>query len=366
MKIVTIIGARPQFIKAATVSRAISRHNNSTNSSNSITEVLVHTGQHYDDNMSAVFFQELQIPKPDYFLDIHGLSHGAMTGQMMEKIESVLLEEKPNIALVYGDTNSTLAGALAAAKLHIPVAHVEAGLRSFNRCMPEELNRVLTDHVSELLFCPTNTAVSNLAKEGITRGVHLVGDVMFDAFLFYKDLASSKSKILSDLSLRPKGYCLATVHREENTSDIKRLESIFTSFEELAGSSCLFIVPIHPRTRIILEKTGIVETLSQHVLLIPPVSYLDMIMLEVHARVILTDSGGVQKEAYFAYIPCLTLREETEWIETLESGQNTLVGTDREKICSAFKQTISGNLEFTPDLFGDGHASEKIVAGLTA
>ncbi len=306
IKIITIVGARPQFVKAVSVSRAIERHNIEEHSPK-ITEILVHTGQHYDHNMSQVFFDQMEIKQPHYYLGIGSRNHGEMTGAMLISIEKVFFKEKCDLVMVYGDTNSTLAGALAASKLHIPVAHVEAGLRSFNRRMPEEVNRVITDHISSFLFCPTNTAVTNLEKEGVTKGVFKVGDVMYDAFLFYKDLAYRKSRILSDLKLENGEYCLCTVHRQENSDDPTRLANIFAAFEELASNDCPFIFPLHPRTCKSLQQHNIEDHVSPHTRLINPLSYLDMISLLTNAKIIMTDSGGVQKEACFARVPCVTL-----------------------------------------------------------
>jgi UDP-N-acetylglucosamine 2-epimerase len=360
MKIVTIVGARPQFIKAGSVSRAIQKHNKGHEAQ--ITEVMVHTGQHYDEKMSQVFFDELEIRKPDYNLGVGSGTHGQMTGAMLEKIEEVLLQEKPAVVLVYGDTNSTLAGALAASKLHILVGHVEAGLRSFNRQMPEEINRVLTDHVSTFLFCPTDTAVKNLRKEGITEGVFKVGDVMFDSFVFNKQLAEKKSIILSELGLKPKGYCLVTVHREENTTNGKRLGGIFEAFNKLATQDCPFIAPLHPRTAKALNELGRDRLCGPHVRLLEPVSYLDMVLLETHAKVILTDSGGVQKEACFAETPCITLRNETEWVELVEHGYNVIAGSSPERICRAFGDMVGRSVSSKRELYGRGRSSEKIVS----
>jgi UDP-GlcNAc3NAcA epimerase len=359
MKVVTIVGARPQFIKAASVSRAIQKHNEEHQAQ--IREVMVHTGQHYDENMSQVFFDELEIREPDYNLGVGSGSHGKMTGMMLEKIEEVLLKEKPDVVLVYGDTNSTFAGALAAAKLHIPVGHVEAGLRSFNRQMPEEINRVLTDHVSTFLFCPTDTAVNNLKKEGITEGVFKVGDVMFDSFLFNGKLAEKKSMILSELGLEPKNYCLVTVHREENTTNGKRLTGIFEAFNQLATQDCPFIAPLHPRTAKALDELGRDRICGPHVRILEPISYLDMILLETHAKVILTDSGGVQKEAFFAERPCITLREETEWVELVEHGYNVIAGFTQKGICKAFGNMVVRSVSSKRELYGGGAASETIV-----
>jgi UDP-N-acetylglucosamine 2-epimerase len=351
VKVVSIVGARPQFIKAAPVSRELRWQH---------TEVLVHTGQHYDDEMSAVFFQELGIREPNYSLEVGSGSHGWQTGLMLARVEEVLLAEQPDWVLVYGDTNSTLAGALAAVKLHILVAHVEAGLRSFNREMPEEHNRVLTDHCADLLFCPTRTAVDNLAKEGITRWVHLAGDVMYDAALQFGALARERSTILNDLGLLPKRYLLATVHRPYNTDDPDRLQSILEAFIEI-GEPIVF--PVHPRTRRCMAEFGLDSLPAfrcSNVQFVEPVGYLDMLMLEQHARLILTDSGGVQKEAYFFAVPCVTLRPETEWVETVDAGWNVVVDTDQERIVWA----ASGRVwpDGTPPLvFGDGCASEKMV-----
>jgi UDP-GlcNAc3NAcA epimerase len=347
VKIVTVMGARPQFIKAAAVSREIAKHPE-------IKEIIVHTGQHYDDNMSQVFFEELAIPVPDYNLGIGSGPHGAQTGAMLEKIETVLLSEKPDWILVYGDTNSTLAGALAAAKLHIPVAHVEAGLRSFNKRMPEEINRILTDHVSSILFCPTHAAYENLRKEGVANGVYHVGDVMYDAALIFAESAERKSTILLDLGLKHKEYLLTTVHRAENTDDPVRLQNIITSFCEL-GRSQTIIFPVHPRTR---GKMAGLSVSSVGIRLLDPVSFLDMVHLEKHARCILTDSGGVQKEAYFHGVPCITLRDETEWVETVRYGWNQISGTSPERVIQAVDTASKGKP--IPD-YGIGKTSEDIV-----
>jgi UDP-N-acetylglucosamine 2-epimerase len=325
VKVVSVVGARPQFIKAAPVSRVLRARG--------VTEVLVHTGQHYDRNLSALFFDELGVPDPDFNLGVGSGPHGWQTGQMLIRIEEILLQEHPDWALVYGDTNSTLAGALAAVKLHIPVAHVEAGLRSFNREMPEEHNRVLTDHVSDLLLCPTQTAVDHLFAEGVTQGVYLTGDVMYDAVLFNGDLAESRSDVLSRLQLTSGGYLLATVHRPQNTDDPAALSAILTAFGELEET---VVFPAHPRTRTALARFEV--PMPSNVRLIDAVGYLDMLVLEKHARLILTDSGGVQKEAYFFAVPCVTLRDETEWVETVEAGWNLLVGADAARIVAAVRQ----------------------------
>lgn len=317
MKILTVLGARPQFIKAAAVSHAFAQHD-------TIQEILLHTGQHFDNNMSEVFFEELGIPKPTYNLGVGGGLHGAMTGAQLAGIEEVLLQEKPDWVLVYGDTNSTLAGALAAAKLHIPVAHVEAGLRSFNRKMPEEINRVVTDHISTALFAPTTTAMQHLEHEGIpTEHCHHVGDVMYDAALLFGERAKQQSTILQQLNLTAGEYILTTIHRAENTDYLQRLQIILQSLNDV--SKILPVIwPVHPRTRKLLQQ-GLYPLLSENVHLIEPVGYLDMVMLEQHAAVIATDSGGVQKEAFFYQIPCVTLRDETEWVELVDAGWNRLV-----------------------------------------
>ena len=352
MKTVTIVGARPQFIKAAPVTRLLRQV---------AEEVLVHTGQHYDRQMSAVFFDELRIPEPDYNLGVGSGSHGWQTGQMLIRIEKVLVAEQPDWVLIYGDTNSTVAGALAAVKLHIPVAHVEAGLRSYNRRMPEEHNRVLTDHASDVLFCPTATAVNNLAREGIGQGVHLVGDVMYDAVLFNADLAERHATVLERLDLESGGYALATLHRPRNTDDLERLQTIVAAFSEIQMP---VVFPVHPRTRQRLADAGLESNLvqSRRPRLIDPVGYLDMLALEKNASLILTDSGGVQKEAYFFAVPCLTLREETEWVETVDSGWNLLVGADRNAIVEAARRFKPEGIP--PLSFGDGHAAGEIVDAL--
>lgn len=349
MKIATVVGARPQFVKAAPVSAVLRKTHD---------EYLIHTGQHYDRNMSQIFFDELGIPRPDINLELGSASHAEQTGKMMIGIEKILLDIKPDLLLVYGDTNSTLAGAIAATKLCIPVAHIEAGLRSFNRKMPEEVNRVLTDKISGLLFCPTDTAVKNLAAEGVTAGVYQVGDVMYDAALQFGKIAEEKSKILDELKLQPKEFILATAHRPSSTDRKENLQSIIEAFTE-SGKKIVF--PMHPRTRGFLEKHNLMEKVEScpSILNIAPVSYLDMLVLEKNAAKILTDSGGVQKEAYFYQVPCVTMREDTEWVETVDDGWNILVGTDKDNI-------LDGILNFEPStaqrsLFGDGKASEKIV-----
>ncbi|WP_044641287.1 non-hydrolyzing UDP-N-acetylglucosamine 2-epimerase [Risungbinella massiliensis] len=347
MKIVTVVGARPQFIKAAPVSRAIRERG---------TEILVHTGQHYDTSMSDVFFEELEIPKPDYHLHVGSKSHGAQTGAMLAKIEEVLLSEKPDALLVYGDTNSTIAGALAAAKLHVPVAHVEAGLRSFNRRMPEEVNRVLTDHTSRWLFCPTDTAVRHLKSEGITEGVYQVGDVMLDAVLYNAKLANEKANIMQKLELESGQFLLLTIHRAENTDDPARLQAIVEALNALTMPA---VLPLHPRTRGKLAAAGLAIT-NPLVKCIEPIGYLDMLQLEVNAKKIVTDSGGVQKEAFFAKVPCITMRDETEWTETVELGTNLLVSANTEKILEAI-ETFEVDFSAIPSVFGNGKTSETIL-----
>ena len=359
MKILTVIGARPQFIKAAVVSYKL-------NSYPETEEILLHTGQHYDSNMSDIFFNELDIPKPKYNLSIGGGTHGAMTGAQLIEIEKVLLLEKPDWVLVYGDTNSTLAGALAAAKLLIPVAHVEAGLRSFNRKMPEELNRIVSDHISTLLFAPTATAMSNLAAEGLSSEKCIQsGDVMFDASIMFGVRAKEHSRILMSLNLRPGEYILATIHRAENTDDLTRLSIILKSLN-LVSKSIPIVWPIHPRTRKLLSQFGLDALLNPYIKLINPVGYLDMVMLEQNAALIVTDSGGVQKEAFFFQVPCVTLRCDTEWTELLDAGWNQLVPPiDSDLIASQVINRIgSRGQQITP--YGNGHAAEQIIQKLIA
>jgi UDP-N-acetylglucosamine 2-epimerase len=345
MKVLTVVGARPQFVKAAAVSRVLRT---------AAREIMVHTGQHYDARMSQIFFDELNIPTPDYNLEVGSGHHGQQTGEMLQRLEPILEKEMPDWVMVYGDTNSTLAGALTASKLYIPVAHVEAGLRSFNRRMPEEINRVLTDHISDLLFCPSNVAVENLAKEGITNGVYEVGDVMADALQHAVKSAGESPEILARLKLSPKQYILATVHRAENTDNPERMAAILKAF---ASVEDIILFPVHPRTRKVLISQGL--TVSPNVMMIEPVGYIEMAALEKNARMILTDSGGVQKEAYWLGIPCITLRDETEWVETVDSGWNQLTGVDQEKIVYMIKEFPIPAQHIS--LYGDGSASEKIV-----
>jgi len=357
MKIVTIVGARPQFIKAAAVSRAIAKHNDNVSStSDRIHEVIVHTGQHYDANMSRVFFDELDIPKPHLNLGVGSGSHSHQTGQIMIQLEKVLQKEDPDWILLYGDTNSTLAGAITAVKLHLPIVHIEAGLRSFNRRMPEEHNRVLTDHCADLLFCPTETAVKNLMLEGIKKGVHIVGDVMYDSVLFNMQLSQKKSDILNKLSLKPKSYALATVHRAENTDDMDRLAAIFSAFDTISSNGIPVVIPLHPRAKKKLIEHNIS---TSSIFLIESVSYLDMLMLEKNAQLIMTDSGGVQKEAFWMKAPCITLRDETEWLETIESGWNVLAGADKKRIIECVNREKSTIRH--PPIFGNGNSAKKII-----
>jgi UDP-GlcNAc3NAcA epimerase len=349
MKILTILGARPQFIKAGSISREIANHSE-------LQEVIVHTGQHYDTNMSDVFFDEMKIPKPDYFLGIGGKSHGAMTGQMIEKIEEVMLKENPDWVLVYGDTNSTLAGAIVASKLHIKLAHIEAGLRSFNMKMPEEVNRILTDRVSTILFCPTDTAIENLQKEGYENldcTIVKSGDVMQDGAIFYKDLALKPSCKIEN------SYVLSTIHRAENTDDINRLKSIIEALNEISKEKQV-ILPLHPRTKNIIEQNNIKTEFT----IIDPVGYLEMVWLIDHCDLVMTDSGGLQKEAFFFHKLCITLRNETEWVELIENRFNILTGADKTKILDTYMNINQKKLDFNIDLYGNGAASKRIISEL--
>jgi UDP-N-acetylglucosamine 2-epimerase len=349
MKIASIVGARPNFVKLAPVSREIRKN---------AEEVIIHSGQHYDYEMNRIFFQELHIPDPNYHLGVGSGTHGQQTGEMLKRIEEILLKERPNVALVFGDTNTTLAGALAAAKLHIPVAHVEAGLRSFNKTMPEEVNRVLVDHCSDLLFCPTKTAVENLQNENITKGVNLTGDVMLDILQECIQIAEKTSRIMEQLDLRPKEFFLATVHRAENTDDPARLKCIVEALSNIQK----VVFPCHPRTRKQLEELHLWNQVDRNIQVINPVGYLDILRLEKNARKILTDSGGMQKEAYMLQTPCITMRDETEWVETVENGWNQLVGADKNAIVKA-----ACNFEPTgcqKDVFGTGCASRNIIKKL--
>ncbi len=347
----TIVGARPQFIKAAPVSHVLREHHH---------EYLVHTGQHFDPEMSDVFFEELNIPKPDINLGIGALSNVEQVSQMMAALKPLLESQQPDWVLVYGDTNSTLAGALAAALLKLPVAHVEAGLRSYNRDMPEETNRVLTDHVSRALFCPTQTAVSNLAREGITENVYHVGDVMLDALVQNRTRAGNR--VLDDHRLHSGGYFLATIHRASNTDQPSHLASIFAAFARFSDTP--IVVPVHPRLRQSLDRAQV--QVSPNVILLPPLGYLDILGLAASAKIILTDSGGLQKEAYMLGVPCVTLREETEWVETVEAGWNRLAGTGVDSIVSAVDQALNRTPTVRPPLFSDGRASQRIVETLAS
>jgi UDP-GlcNAc3NAcA epimerase len=350
LKVTTVIGARPQFIKAATVSREFSLRGD-------VEEVIVHTGQHYDANMSDIFFEELQIPRPRHQLGIGGGSHGAMTGRMLMAIEEVILSEGPDVVLVYGDTNSTLAAALAATKLHVPVAHVEAGLRSFNRKMPEEINRILTDHSSDFLFAPTATATANLRAEGLAdEKVRLVGDVMFDAALFYKDRARAPTWFVQS-GIAEGAFVLATIHRAENTDSPERLQGIL---DGLARAGMPVLLPLHPRTRTKVAELNL--QVADNIRLVEPLGYLEMVWLEAGAALIATDSGGVQKEAFFHQKPCVTLRDETEWVELIESGWNRLAGADAERIAYAIANAHMPPTH--PSLYGRGNAAAEIVAVL--
>lgn len=360
MKILTVIGARPQFIKAAPVSRAIRSAGRGRTGTSAIVEVLVHTGQHYDREMSDVFFKELDLPEPAHHLGIGAGPHGQQTGRMLEGVERVLEMERPDLVLVYGDTNSTLAGALAAGKLRIPIAHVEAGLRSFNRAMPEELNRVVTDHLAAYLFCPTHLAVKNLSCEGIVNGVHLVGDVMYDVLKMSLPVATTRSQVLERLSLSPKAYDVVTVHRAGTTDVRERLAGIL---QALAGLDRPVVFPCHPRTKKMIEQFGLAPLLgASRVRVIEPLGYLDMLRLESGAAVILTDSGGMQKEAYWLGVPCVTLRDETEWVETVEAGWNRLAGTDPSAIVAAARAAFDAGPPEPGQLYGDGNTAERILA----
>lgn len=358
-KILTVLGARPQFIKASVVSHAMAQ-------SGALQEVLVHTGQHFDANMSDVFFTELSMAKPAYALDIHGGTHGAMTGRMLAEVERVLLAEKPDAVLVYGDTNSTLAGALAAAKLHIPVAHVEAGLRSFNMAMPEEINRILTDRISRWLFTPTAAAADHLQREGFAAAQIIpVGDVMYDVALHHGARVQADGGLLARLGLKPKNYVLATIHRAENADHPQRLAAIVDALTTTAKTLPV-VWPLHPRTRAVLQQAGRLDALAQCVHLIEPVGYLDMVQLEKYAALIATDSGGVQKEAFFYKVPCVTLRDETEWVELVDAGWNRLAPPED---AVTLAQTISAALGSNGRLvkpYGNGDAAQKIVAELVA
>jgi UDP-GlcNAc3NAcA epimerase len=352
MKILTVVGARPQFVKAAVLSRLIAQES-------SIEEVLVHTGQHFDASMSDIFFNQMDIAKPNYQLEVNSLSHGAMTGRMLEKIEEVLFLEKPDVVLVYGDTNSTLAGALAAQKLHIPIAHVEAGLRSFNMNMPEESNRILCDRLSSILFVPTETAIDNLKNEGyagFTNEIVKCGDIMLDAAMYYAQSSNSKARLSISI---PKKHIVCTLHRAENTDDPQRLKSIVNALNEVHKETEV-ILPLHPRTKKMLELNG----LKLNVNLIEPVGYFEMIELLKNCELVMTDSGGLQKEAYFFEKPCVTLRDETEWTELIAHNYNTLAGANYKLILSSVNKMKSIKLDFSSQLYGDGKTGQKILQKL--
>ena len=371
MKLVTIIGARPQIIKAAALSRAIRNHY-----ADQIQEVIVHTGQHYDDNMSQVFFDELQIPRPDYNLHVGSASHGVQTARMTEGIEDILFKEQPDFIVLYGDTNSTLAGAVAAAKIHVPIVHIEAGLRSFNKAMPEEINRIVCDHCSTLLFTPTKAGLENLRREGFPMDndgpytidnpkVYHCGDIMYDNSLHFAHIAEEKTDIIQRLELAGKPFVLATIHRDSNTDHPERLSAIFKALI-LLSKECQVVLPLHPRTAKLL-KTNLSEDLqkqifdSPNIKLIPPVSFLEMIALERHAKLMITDSGGVQKEAYFFQKPCIILRPETEWVEIVETGNAILADADKRRIMEAWEHFKGNPPTAFPEIFGDGHAAEFML-----
>lgn len=352
MKILTVVGARPQFIKAAPFSRALRANHR---------EVLVHTGQHYDRAMSQQFFDQMGIPQPDYNLEVGSGGHGWQTGRMLLGLEPVMLKEKPDAVVVFGDTNSTLAGALAAAKLHIPVAHVEAGMRSFNRLMPEELNRVTADHLADINFCSTRTAVDNLKREGLSKSARLVGDIMVDSLCHFLPSDRQRRKILAEYGLEPRSYLLATIHRAENTDDRSRLDGIISA---LADSARPVVFPVHPRTLSRMRSFGLLKRLrlAKNVRLLPPLGYIDSLALQSQALAVVTDSGGVQKEAYILGTPCITVRDETEWVETVASGWNRLAGADPRRITSCLRAI--GKPASHPKFYGDGRASNRMVAVL--
>ncbi len=354
-KIVSVIGARPQFVKAAAVSRAIQK-------TGGIREIIVHTGQHFDENMSSIFFREMEIPEPDYNLHVNSLSHGAMTGRMLEKIEEVLLQEKPDFLMVYGDTNSTIAGALAAKKLDIRVIHVEAGLRSFNMKMPEEINRILTDRISDLLFCPTENAVKNLLNEGFGNfncQIHQVGDVMYDAALYYSERSADRSDIVSRLQVNAGDFILCTVHRQENTDNLENLKSIFKALRVINKQKKI-VLPLHPRTRKIMEANHLTTDFR----VVEPLGYFDMLELLKNCSLVITDSGGMQKEAFFFGKYCITMRDETEWIELVDNGYNELAGSDKKRILEVFHELSGKSFVKTNQLYGNGDASDLIASHL--
>ena len=346
MKIISVVGARPQFIKLAILSKELRENHN---------EIIIHTGQHYDDNMSRYFFEEMQIAKPDYNLNIGSGSHGKQTAEMLIGLEDIFLHQKPDVVITFGDTNTTLATGLAATKLNIPVAHVEAGLRSHNREMPEEINRILTDHISDYLFAPTLTAMENIKIENLYGKPFLVGDVMYDSLLYYGKIAEQKSRILKNLKLRQKEYILLTLHRPYNVDNIHKLQNIFSALKQ---TKKIIVLPVHPRSRKMIERTNTI--IPENISIIEPLGYLDFIFLQKHSEKIITDSGGIQKEAYLNGIPCITIRPETEWIETVEAGWNVLVGDKKDQLienCLHFKPSHN-----RPRYFGDGNSSKKIIS----
>jgi UDP-GlcNAc3NAcA epimerase len=346
MKIITIVGARPQFIKAAPLSKLLRNHH---------TEILIHTGQHYDDNMSSVFFRELGLPEPDYNLNIGSANHGAQTGAMIAGIEKVLLSEKPCLVIVYGDTNSTVAGALAAVKMHIPVAHVEAGLRSFNKAMPEEINRIMTDHISDWLFVPSETSRENLAREGIAKCVYDVGDIMFDAVLLFSEFARERSSYPRAIGLEEKSFYLCTIHRPENTDNCDKLSRIFSILSAVGKP---VVLPLHPRTRKKISDYRI--SIAENILFVEPLGYLDMLSTMSSACSVITDSGGIQKEAYYLGVSCVTMRCEAEWIETVETGWNSVTGVDERRVLETLDRYSCG-MPPRPQLYGSGDTSSRIV-----
>ena len=353
-KILTVVGARPQFVKAAALSRALAKYSN-------IKEIIVHTGQHFDENMSDVFFEEMQIPKPKYNLDVNSVGHGAMTGRMLEGIEKLIIDEKIDLVLVYGDTNSTIAGALAAKKLHVKIAHVEAGLRSFNMEMPEEINRILTDRISDVLYCPTDTAVNNLQNEGYNNfdcKIEKCGDVMQDAAYFYAKSSEKRSTVIERLA--HESFILCTMHRAENTDDINRLTAIVNALNQIHTVTPV-VLPIHPRTKKIIEQSN----LNLKVTIIDPVGYFDMIELLKHCKLVMTDSGGLQKEAFFFKKNCVTMRDQTEWVELIENNVNVLVGANKDKIINGYTHMMKAQSNFEIDLYGNGHAAEKIALSIS-
>jgi UDP-GlcNAc3NAcA epimerase len=359
-RLVTVVGARPQFVKAAAVSRAVAGHNRAV-AGRPIAETLIHTGQHYDRDMSGIFFAQLDLPRPDHNLGVGSGPPSAQTAAMMARLEPLLDRLKPDAVLVYGDTNSTLAGALTAAKLGLSVAHVEAGLRSFNRAMPEEINRILTDHAAARLFCPTAAAMDNLRREGLDGRAHLVGDVMYDSFRFYLAKARRSSRVLEALGLRRARFGLATVHRAGNTDDPARLRDILAALGRVARERFPVVLPLHPRTRAALGALKPRPEIASSLLLTTPLPYFDMLVLTAAARLVLTDSGGLQKEAFFARRPCLTLREETEWVETVAAGRNFLAGSDPARIEAAVARALAAETRKSPPLYGRGDAARRIV-----